>query len=65
MGLQDVDFGLVYNPGKNEAEPLDFLSRNLLPETSQDTVDEIVKQVITEEHAVVVDQILKETQKDI
>ena len=65
MGMQDVDFELVYKPGKNEADQLDFLSRHPLPETGRDTVEKVVKQVVTEDHAVVLDQILEETQKDI
>ena len=32
MDMQDVDFEIVYEPGKYEADPLDFLSRHPLPE---------------------------------
>ena len=32
MEMQDVDYELVYEPGKDEADPLDFLSRHPLPE---------------------------------
>jgi len=31
--MQDVDYELVYEPGKDEADPLDFLYRHPLPET--------------------------------
>lgn len=31
MGMQDVDFDLIYEPGKDDADPLDFLSRHPLP----------------------------------
>jgi hypothetical protein len=64
MGMQDVDFELIYQPGKDEADPLDFLSRHPLPETGRDTVEKVVKQVVNADHAVVIDQIQKETQRD-
>ena len=64
MGMQDVDFELIYQPGKDEADPLDFLSRHPLPETGRDTVEKVVKQVVNADHAVAIDQIQKETQRD-
>ena len=30
MGMQDVDFELIYEPGKDDADPFDFLSRHPL-----------------------------------
>ena len=36
MEMQDVNYELVYEPGKDEADPLDFLSRHPLPETGHD-----------------------------
>ena len=36
MGMQDVDFELTYEPGKDRADPFDFLSRQFLPETGKD-----------------------------
>ena len=56
--MQDVDSELVYHPGKDEADPLDFLSRHPLPETGDDQWN------VNAEHAVVVTQIREETQKD-
>ena len=32
MDMRDVDFEIVYEPVKDEADPLDFLSRHPLPE---------------------------------
>jgi hypothetical protein len=61
MGMQDVDFELIYQPGKDEADPLDFLSRHPLPETGR---DKVFKQVVNADHAVVINQIQKETQRD-
>ena len=62
--MQDVDYELVYDPRKDEADPLDFLSRHPLPETGDDKTEEIIRWNLNAEHAVVVTQIREETQKD-
>ena len=64
MEMQDVDYELVYEPGKDEADPLDFLSRHPLPETGDDKTEEIIRWNVNAEHAVVVTRIREETQKD-
>ena len=64
MGMQDVDFELVYEPGKDEADPMDYLSRHPLPITGTDRTEKIVKSILIAEHAVVLDRIRKETGKD-
>ena len=64
MGMQDVDFELIYEPGKDEKDPLDFLSRHPLPETGRDAVERVIKHVVNAEYVVVMDQIKEETQKD-
>ena len=64
MGMQDVDFELIYEPGKDEEDPLDFLSRHPLPETGRDAVERVIKHVVNAEYAVVMDQIKEETQTD-
>ena len=64
MGMQDVDFELICEPGKDDADPLDFLSRHPLPEKGKDAVERVIKYFVTAEHAVVVDQIKEETCKD-
>lgn len=64
MGMRDVDFELVYEPGKDEADPLDLLSRHPLPETGKDTREKVIKYVVNAEHAVAVDCIKEETCKD-
>ena len=61
MGMQDVDFELLYEPGKDEAHPLDFLSRHPLPMTGNDAVEKVIKHVITTEHAIVIGNIREET----
>ena len=64
MEMQDVDYELVYEPGKDEMDPLDFLSRHPLPETGDDKTEKIIRWNVNEEHAVVVTRIREETQKD-
>ena len=64
MDMQDVDYELIYEPGKDEADPLDFLSRHPLPETGTDGTEKIIRHTIEVEHAVVLDRIKTETEKD-
>ena len=64
MELQDLDYELVYEPGEDEADPLDFLSRHPLPETGHDKTEKIIRWNVNAEHAVVVTRIREETQKD-
>ena len=62
--MQDVDYELVYEPGKDEADPLDYLSRHPLPETGHDKTEEIIRWNMNAEHALVITRIRDETQKD-
>ena len=64
MQMQDVDYELVYEPGKDEADPLDHVSRHPLPETGDDHTEKIVRWTMEAEHAVVIERIQAETQKD-
>ncbi len=65
MAMQDVDFELVYEPGKDAADPLDFLSRHPLPQTGKDKTDCIVKMTMTVDNdAIVLDRIRDETHSD-
>ena len=59
MKMQDVDFELIYETRKDDADPLDFLSRHALREKGKDAVERVIKYVLKAEHAVVVDQIKK------
>ena len=61
MKMQDVDYELVYEPGKDEADHLDYLSRHPLPETEEDNTEKIVRWTVNAEHAVVVTRIREET----
>ena len=53
MDMQDVDYELVYQPGKDEEDPLDYLSRHPLPITGKDTKEKVIKSIVTAEHAIV------------
>ena len=64
MDIQDVDFEIKYEPGRDELDPLDFLSRHPLPVIGNDNTEKILKAVITTEHAVVLDRIREETSQD-
>ena len=64
MSMQDVDYELIYEAGKDENDPLDFLSRHPLPETGSDTTEKVIKSVIQAEHAVILSKIQDETKKD-
>ena len=62
MDMQDVDFEMKYEPGKDEADPLDFLSRHPLPVVGNNDTEKILKASIETEHALVLDRIREETQ---
>ena len=62
MDLQDVDFELLYEPGRDEKDPYDYLSRHPLPATGSDDTEIVLKRII-EEPAVVLDHIKKETKE--
>ena len=64
VGMQDLDFELICEPEKDDADPFDFLSRHPLPEKGKDAVERVTKNVLKAEHAVVVDHIKEETCKD-
>ena len=53
MEMQDMDFELVYEPRKDEADPLDFLSRHPLPDIGYDKTEKIIRLNVNAEHAVV------------
>ena len=57
MDMQDVDYEMRYEPGKDEADPMDFLSRHPLPETGADETEETIKSVTETEPAIVLKKI--------
>lgn len=64
IDMQDVDYELVYEPGRDEADPLEFLSRHPLPLLGTDNTEKVIKSIINTEHEIVLDQIREETGKD-
>ena len=61
MEMQDVDYELGC---KDEADPLDYLSRHPLPETGKDNTEKIIRWTVNAEHAVIITRIREETLKD-
>ena len=53
-----------YEPGRDELDPLDFLSRHPLPVIENDDTEKVLKATITTEHTVVLDRIREETSQD-
>ena len=63
--MQDVDYELIYEPGKDAADPLDYLSRHPLPETDSDDTEKTINLIISHEHGVVMNSIKEATASDI
>ena len=64
MDMKDVDFEMKYEPGRDEVDPLDFLSRYPLAVIGNNSTETILKAAIETEHAVVLDRIKEETSQD-
>lgn len=64
MDMKNVDYELAYEPGKDENDPLDFLSRHPLPIRETNNTEKIIKNIIESEYAIVLKQIRSETEKD-
>ena len=62
--MQDVDFETKYEPGRDELDPLDFLSRHPLPVIGNDDTEKVLKAAITTEYAVVLERIREQTSQD-
>ena len=43
MEIQDEDYELVYEPGKDETHPIGFLFRHPLPETEDGKTEKIIR----------------------
>ena len=63
MEMQEMDSELVYEPGTGDADPLDYLSRNPMPDTEDDKTEKIIRWNGNAEHSVFVTRIRAETQK--
>lgn len=64
MEMQDVDFELIYEPGRDAADPMDYLSRHPLPETDKDDTEKTINIIINNEHGVVIKSIKEATAND-
>ena len=64
MDMQDVDYELVYEPGKDAADPMDYLSRHPLGETDNDDTEQTIKMIVFNEYTLVMDEIKEEIAKD-
>ena len=64
MAMQDIDYELVYDPGKDEKKTLFNLSRHPLPNVGNDNTEKIILKEIKEEHAVILGHIQIETLND-
>jgi hypothetical protein len=62
MDMQDVDYEMLYEPGKDVADPLDFLSRHPLPESF--STEEMVKSIPEAEPVIVLSKIKAITTQD-
>ncbi|XP_045187538.2 uncharacterized protein K02A2.6-like [Mercenaria mercenaria] len=64
MEMQDVDFELVYEPGKDEADPIGYLSQHPLSETEPDDTDHTIKMIVDNEHGPMLERVKSATSKD-
>ena len=62
--MQDVDIEMKYEPRRDGANPLDFLSRHPLPIIGNNSTEKILKAARETEHAVVLDRMKEETCQD-
>ena len=65
MEMQDADYELVYEPGKDSADPMDYLSRHPLPEIERDDAEKTINMIVSKEHGVVMRRIKEATLEDI
>ena len=64
MEMQNVDYDLIYEPGKDATDPIDYLSRHPLPETDTDDTEMTIKMIVNNELGVVLKSIYEATMKD-
>ena len=64
MQMQDVHYEHIYEPGRDEPDPLDYLFRHPFPETENDGTEKIINWTVEAEHSVVLERIREETIKD-
>ena len=64
MEMQDVDYELIYEPDKDAADPMDYLSRHPLPDTERDNTERAIKLVVRNERGVVMKSVREATKAD-
>ena len=64
MDYRNVDYEIVYEPGKDAADPMDYLSHHPLPETERDDTEQTINAIISNEHGVVMKGIKKAIASD-
>ena len=57
MEMQDVNYEIVYEPGKDSTDLMGYLSRYPLPNTERDDTEQTIKAIISNEHGVVMKRI--------
>ena len=65
MGMQDVDYELVYEPDKDATDPLDYLSRHPLHETGIGDTKKTINLIVSNDHRVVMKNIKEATSSDL
>lgn len=65
MEIQDLDFTVKYEPGRDEQDPMDYLSRHPLPSTEDDKTEKVVRQILSRsEKSTTLEELRMETEKD-
>ena len=59
-----MDNEIVNEPGKNEVDPMDYLSRYPLPDTERDNMEKIIMALVTNEYGMVLKSIKEATSND-
>ena len=64
MDMQNVDYEMRYEPAKDEADPMNLLSPQPLPETGEDETEDMIKSVTEAEPAILLRKIKSATAQD-
>ena len=59
MELQDVNYEIVYEPGKDSTDVMGYLSWHPLPDTERDYTEQTINAIISNEHGVVMKRIIE------
>ena len=54
--ITDFDFELKYEPGRNEPDPLDYISKHLISENHQDNTKQVINHISHKEIAETLDK---------